>query len=104
MKNLNANEITEQLSKGKIVLEIYSTGCLNCQIMTPILNNLEKDFTQIKFYQINADKFPILLQKYKITSLPTLLLFRYGQFLTSIVGVKHPQLLKRIIDQTLNYA
>lgn len=103
MINIIANDISQVITNGKVVLEVYSSGCLNCQIMSPILSNLEKDFPGISFCQINADITPDLIQKYKIMSLPTLLIFRHGQLLRTITGVKHPQLLKTIIGQTLNY-
>ncbi|MCM1404222.1 MAG: thioredoxin family protein [Prevotella sp.] len=89
---------------GKVVIEFYGTGCLNCQMMTPIINQLEHDFPDIRFYRVNADQYPNLIQKYHITSLPTLLMFRQGQMLPPIVGIKPLQVMQRLIDQTLNYA
>ena len=89
---------------GKVVIEFYGQGCLNCQMMTPIINNLEKDFPDVRFYRVNADDHHALVQQYQVASLPTLLLFRHGQILGRIVGVKAQQTLHNLIDQTLNYA
>lgn len=104
MENISAADFTQQTATGKVVVEFYGTGCLNCQMMAPILSNLEPTFPEVRFYRVNADEYPALVQKYQVTSLPTLLLFRHGQILPAIVGVKSPQILQRLIDQTLNYA
>ena len=104
MKTINAQELATLTRNGKAVIEFYGIGCLNCQIMQPILKDLATAFPNINFYQVNITNEPELIKKYQINSLPTILLFRHGQFLTSIIGVKHPQTLKCIIDQYLNYA
>lgn len=88
----------------KVVIEFYSNGCLNCQILSPIINNLEKIMPEVRFFRINADDNPDLVQKYQITSLPTLLLFRDGELLSKIVGIKSQLTLHMLIEDALQYA
>ena len=104
MENLTAADFATVTATGKVVVEFYGAGCMNCQMMAPILGNLESMFPEVRFYRLNADQSPALLQKYQVTSIPTLLLFRHGQSLPAIVGVKPAGTLARLIDQTLNYA
>ena len=104
MENISAADFRILTNADKVVVEFYGAGCLNCQMMAPILNHLEPVFPDVRFYRVNADQYPDLVQKHQITSLPTLLLFRHGQILPAIVGVKPAQTLARLIDQTLNYA
>ena len=86
---------------GKVVLEFFGNSCLNCQMMTPIMNNIEYIMSNIRFYRINADARPDLVQKFNITSLPTLLLFNNNQLVSTIVGVKSQHVLQAIINQAL---
>ena len=51
---------------GKVVIEFYGNGCLNCQMMEPIMHELETTMPDIRFYHINADNSPDLVQKYQI--------------------------------------
>ncbi len=90
--------------KGKVVIEFYGNGCLNCQIMSPIINNLEQAMPDVIFYRINADEHPNLVHQYQITSIPSLLLFHDGKLLSKIIGVKSQLSLQMLIDDTLNYA
>jgi len=91
-------------STDKMVLEFYGKGCLNCRIMEPILRDLELIMPNVHFYRIDADERPDLVQMYHITSLPTLLLLRHSQVLSTIVGVKTRQTLYNQINEILNYA
>lgn len=86
---------------GNVVIEFYSEGCINCQMMTPIINNLEHSFHNIRFYRINADQRPDLVQKYRVTSIPSLLLFQNGRKITTIVGAKPEHILHKIILDAL---
>ena len=89
---------------GKVIIEFYSDGCLNCQMMAPIIKSLEYYFPDIRFYRINADQRPDLTQKHQVTSIPSLLLFHNGRKLTTIVGAKPEHLIRNIIHNTLDYA
>ena len=89
---------------GKVVIEFYTTGCLNCQMMSPIIANLEHLMPDIRFYRVNADIHPDLVQKYQVISIPSLVLFRNGQKLSTIVGTKPQATLQAMINNLLNYA
>lgn len=104
MENIYTTDLTPLTAAGKVIIEFYGNGCLNCQMMTPILSNLERTMYDIKFYRINADDYPNLVRAYHITSLPCLLIFRDGQLLSTIVGVKPIMTLQMQIEDILNYA
>lgn len=103
MEEITANKFNLVTQTGKVVVEFFGVDCLNCQMMAPILNQLESIFPGIQFYQINVNEYPALSKQYKIHSLPTLLLFQYGQHLSSVIGVKSLSTLQKILDQNLNY-
>ena len=89
---------------GKVVIEFYGDGCLNCQMMAPILKNLEQTMPGVRFYRVNADYHPELVRQYQITSLPSLLLFRNGRKLSTIIGMKSQLTVQMLIEDILNYA
>ena len=89
---------------GKVIIEFYGEGCFNCQLMTPVLKNLERIMSDVRFYRINADYHPKLVQQYQVTSLPSLIHFRDGRMLSTIVGQKSQLALQMMIEDILNYA
>ncbi len=96
MENFNFN--------GKVIIEFYEDNCFNCQMMQPILKELEVLFPDIRFYRVNTDIHRDLVNYYHITSLPTLVLLHNGQQLAKIVGSKSLSVLQREINKILNYA
>ena len=104
MKNIQPQNIPALTRTGKVVLIFHENGCFNCKIMEPIFEDLQRAFPLIQFYAVKIDLYPQLAQKYKISSLPTLIPFRYGQKLPAIVGMKSLQVLSKLIDKSLNYA
>ncbi|MBO4726618.1 MAG: thioredoxin family protein [Clostridia bacterium] len=89
---------------SKVVIEFYGNGCLNCQLMEPIMREIKSALPDIHFSRINADTNLDLVQRYQITSLPTLLMLRNEQIVGKIVGVKSSSTLYHQINTTLNYA
>ena len=102
METLHTEDLAQIVRTGKFVIEFYGNGCLNCQMMAPLLSNLEQILPDIHFYRINADDYPALVRKYQLNSLPSLLLFRNGKMLSTIVGIKQLLTLQKLIETKLN--
>lgn len=88
MEDVNTLNFDKVTARGKIVVEFYGRGCFNCRMAEPVINDLVRQNTKLRFIRVNADANLALIHRYHIVSLPTLLCFKDGQVLTSIVGVK----------------
>ncbi len=104
METICTTDITPLIQTGKVMIEFYGDGCLNCQMMTPVLNQLEYIMPNVRFYRINVDICKNLIHQFNINSLPTLLLFHNGQLLLKTIGVKTVDTLRKLICDTLNCA
>ncbi len=78
----------EVLESDKIVLvDFWAAWCGPCKKLTPILNEIAQDMKDtVHVVKIDVDKNPKTCDKYKITSLPTLLLFKEGKLITNKKG------------------
>ena len=80
-----------QQIKGKVVLvEFWATWCAPCRLMAPALNDLASELTDNKYRvgKVDVDANRGLAQKYNIRSIPTSVIFKDGQEVARIVGVK----------------
>jgi thioredoxin len=71
-----------------VLVDFYATWCGPCQMMAPILeqvNNVLKGRLQV--VKIDTDKYPQLASQYQIYALPTLVLFKNGQPVERFEGV-----------------
>lgn len=75
-------------SPRPVVADFYATWCEPCQILSPRLDALAASFTnRINFFKVNGDQSPALMQRFDIEGIPTLLFFKDGKVVDSIVGL-----------------
>ena len=55
------------------VIDFYADWCGPCQMMKPVLEEVEKEHPEVKFEAINVDENQELAEKYGVMSIPTLI-------------------------------
>ncbi|WP_339656396.1 thioredoxin [uncultured Maribacter sp.] len=62
------------------LVHFYANWCTPCKLMTPILEQIEEEMGEsLNVIEIDVEVKEKLAQKYKIKSLPTLLIFKNGE-------------------------
>lgn len=88
-----AEEVTDQtfdkLTKQAViaVVDFWAPWCGPCKMMAPIMDRLEQKYgQQIKFYKLNVDDNKEIASRYKIMSIPTIVLLRNGVAKEKVTG------------------
>jgi thioredoxin len=72
-----------------VVLDCWAVWCSPCRMIASVLEELAVDFAwRVKFAKLNTDENPAVSARYNLSSIPTLLLFRDGQYIGRIVGAQ----------------
>ena len=75
-------------SNVPVLVDFYATWCGPCQMMSPILEQVNSHLKdRLKVVKIDTDKYGNLASQYQIQALPTLVLFKNGQPIERIEGV-----------------
>jgi len=73
----------EELLSGSdvpVLVDFYASWCGPCQMMAPILEQVNtKMQQQLRVVKIDTDKYPLLASQHRISALPTLVLFKEGK-------------------------
>lgn len=72
--------------KGVVFVDFYAEWCGPCKMTGPILEEIEKEETTIKFIKINVDQNPELVSQYSVFSIPTFIIYKDGQPVNQFVG------------------
>jgi thioredoxin 1 len=74
---------------GTVLVDFYTEDCRPCKMMTPILNELAlENAGKLKVTKIDAVANAELAAQFRVTSVPTLLLFKSGQVVGQMLGLR----------------
>ena len=80
----NKAEYDQVLADNKSVfVDFYADWCGPCKMVGPVLEEISKDYTDIKFVKVNVDDNPEIAQQYGIMSIPTMIGFKNGEKVAS---------------------
>ncbi len=96
-----ANFSTEVLSSTTPVLvDFWAEWCGPCKMIAPLLDELAGEYgAKIKIGKVNIDEHQALPSQYRVTAIPTLLIFKNGQVVEQIVGMRSKRDLKASLDK-----
>ena len=92
----NSNEFEQEIQGPVVVVDFYADWCGPCQMLAPVLEQLEKE-TSIKIVKINVDETPDIARAFRIMSIPTLMLFKDGKLVKKELGYMPIERLREFI-------
>lgn len=95
------NKIEEIISKenGKVIIDFWATWCGPCRMLSPVLDEIVNENTDIKVFKFNVDENQDLVEQLKISNVPTLLFYNNGKLLDTTSGIKSKQEILEIINR-----
>ncbi|GKX68888.1 thioredoxin [Inconstantimicrobium mannanitabidum] len=81
-----------------VVLDLFATWCGPCKMVAPIIDELSKEMTDVKFFKLDVDNNGDIAEKYQVASIPTLLFFKNGEVVDRLVGFRPKDGIKQVID------
>ena len=70
-----------------LILDCWAEWCGPCRMIGPIIEELAGEMKgKVVFGKLNVDENPLTANKYKISAIPTLMVFKDGKLIDKLVG------------------
>ncbi len=80
------NEFESLISGELVLVDFYATWCGPCKMLGSVLEEVASERTDVKIVKMDVDECPELSKKYAIMSVPTLMLFKDGNVISTEHG------------------
>lgn len=98
-QNFEAEVLKSELP---VLVDFWAEWCQPCKIVGPIVEELAGEYGgKLKVGKLDVDNNQTSSQNYHVMSIPTLMIFKKGQPVKSVIGAQSKENLKKAIDEVL---
>ena len=99
MKVINTEEFNELIKNGTVVIDFFADWCGPCKMLSPVIEEVSGEYTDIEFAKVNVDDKMDLAEKFGIMSIPQVYMFRNGEVVNKFGGYRDIGGVRAFIDE-----
>lgn len=101
VQHLNEKDFEEVVinNEGVVLVDFWATWCGPCKMIAPIIEQISEEMENVKIAKVDVDENETLANKYEISSIPTLMIFKNGNPVETIIGFAPKDTLKNAIEK-----
>ncbi len=102
IKQLSDDNFEDGISQGVVLVDFYADWCGPCRMLAPIVEELAQEMSgKMTVAKVDTDQSVNVAAKFEVTSIPTLILFKDGQLIKRVVGLKDLDSLRKMVSDVL---
>lgn len=99
----NVSEFDALIASGKPVLvDFWAEWCMPCRMLGPVIEQISDKYAgQVTVAKINVDEEPNLAARYRVQSIPTVMIFHNGDLVDTQIGLRPIEAYTRTLDSLI---
>lgn len=99
---LDDSSFKTTIGTGVTLVDFYADWCGPCRMIAPIIEELSNEFAgKAKIAKLDIEKAQEVTSEFQVTSIPTIILFKDGNEVKRIVGLRDKETLKGLVADAL---
>jgi putative thioredoxin len=95
-------KVLEKSKEIPVIVDFWAEWCMPCLMLSPILEGIIEDYKgKVFLVKCNIDENPEMADKYKVSSIPNVKLFKNKEIVDEFTGTIPEHKLKEWIDRNL---
>lgn len=83
---------------GVVLVDFWASWCGPCKMLAPILDEVS-ELVSVKITKVDVDEEDMLSTKYNIRTIPTMIIFKNGEMIDTLVGLMQKDVLVEKLSQ-----
>lgn len=101
-KVVKTKNFDSEIKDGVVIVDFFATWCGPCKMLGPVFEELGEEMEgKVKFLKLDVDESPEIAQRYQVSSVPNMLIFKDGEKVDSILGFSPKERIKSSVESHL---
>jgi thioredoxin 1 len=88
-------------AEGPVLVDFWAPWCGPCRVVAPVLEELASERPDLRIVKLNIDENQQTAATFQVLSIPTLILFRDGQAVKTVIGAYPKKRLEAELEPAL---
>lgn len=100
VKEINDAAFNEAIKNGVVIVDFWASWCGPCKMLGPVIEELSEELGEkADFLKLNVDDNPVTANVFRISSIPTVIVFKDGKIAETLVGFRPKAAIKSILEK-----